>query len=214
MMSASLIERTALDALESGWRRRGYTLVREPSAEQLPEFLRGVRPDAIAIGAAPSLAIEVFRRRSPGADDRVERLRDLFADHPDWRLEVVYATPHGAPLKAVNPGDIRAALAEARRLAGGEPRGALLLAWASLEAIGRRLETELGSRSLAAGALIDLLVSNGHVDQVDGEHLRRLAVARDALAHGQLDLTPAGEDVVWLIQLATALNERNDADTI
>jgi hypothetical protein len=43
MVSALVNERTALDQLGPRWRRLGYTLVREPWPDQLPDFLRGFR---------------------------------------------------------------------------------------------------------------------------------------------------------------------------
>jgi len=57
MVSATLSERAALDSVESRWTKQGYRVIREPSPDQLPPFLRGLKPDAIAIGKTrPSLS--------------------------------------------------------------------------------------------------------------------------------------------------------------
>lgn len=205
MVAAPLNERSVLDELEPRWRSRGYTLVREPSASQLPSFLRGFRPDAIAIGATPSLVIEVLQTRGKPADTKVRQLQSLFTGHDDWRLEVVYLVPDGAPLQTVALQDIRSALRQSRLLMESEPRAALLMAWATLEAIGRVLEPDLASRSLAPRSLVDLLIANGHLQQSESAHLRTLADTRNMLAHGQIDVSPAPADVRHLIELEEGL---------
>jgi hypothetical protein len=205
MVSAVLDERAVLDNLESRWKKQGYRLIREPSAKDLPGFLRGFQPDAIAIGVNPNLVIEVFQGRSASAETKLKQLQDLFVGQSDWRLEVIYVAPDGAPLDAVAPQDIRAALVEARQLVEVAPRAALMVAWAGLEAVGRRLEPALASRSLSTGSLVDLLISTGRLPQEDGALLRTLGKTRNAVAHGQLNLTPSAADVRRLVDLSERL---------
>ena len=205
MISASAVERTAIDALEPGWRRRGYTVVREPSPDQLPDFLKGLRPDAIAIGATPSLMIEVLPSRTEAGERKIGRLESLFAGRDDWRLEVIYASSSGLPLSSVNRANIRSALNEAQVLAKREPRAGLLIAWATLEAIGRYLEPHLANRSLSSASLIDVLISNGHVEQSSGAELRRLGAMRNMIAHGQIDTSPRPDNVMYLVELGEKL---------
>ncbi|GGL28752.1 DUF4145 domain-containing protein [Caulobacter rhizosphaerae] len=205
MVSAMLNEQAALDNLESRWTKRGYQVIRRPSADQLPGFLRGFQPDAIAVGAKPQLVIEVMQRGGGSTETKLKQLQSLFSGQADWRLEVVYATADGAPLETITPHDIRTALGEARRLSDDAPRSALMMAWASLEAIGRRLEPTLAARSLSTGSLIDLLISTGHLPQTESALLFRLSSTRNAVAHGQLDLTPAPADVRRLVDLGERL---------
>jgi hypothetical protein len=205
MVSDGLRERAALDAIARLYAKNGYQVIQEPSPEQLPAFLRGFRPDAIAIGRTPALVIQVLRAHSAAADTRVRQLQSLFADQPDWRLEVVYASSEGEPIEPATSDDIRDALGEARRLADAEPRAGLLLAWATLEAIGRKLEPRLAARGLSPRSLVDVLVSTGHMPQVEGGMLRRLGDARNAVAHGQLNLAPEAADVRRLVELGERL---------
>jgi hypothetical protein len=205
MVAALLTERAILDEIEPRLRKRGYTLVREPSPDQLPGFLRGFQPDAIAIGPAPSLVIEVLRSGGRSAETRVRQIDSLFEGHEDWRLEVVYATTHGTLLEPVAPDDARAALHQALAVAEGEPRAGLLLAWATLEAITRVLEPKLAARSLPPASLVELLVAQGHLTQAEGARLRALGTVRNALAHGQIDASPAPADVRYLIDLGRRL---------
>lgn len=205
MGALSMRERAALDEIEPRLRKRGYTLVREPSADQLPGFLEGFRPDAIAVGTVPSLLIEVLRSRGGPSATKVRQISSLLSGRDDWQLEVLYLSSEGAPLTAVPLAEAKAALQQARRLADSEPRAGLLLGWATLEAIARTLEPELASRSLSPGSLVDLLVSNGHLSQSDGAALGKLAETRNALAHGQIDCPITAAQVEHLIKLAEGL---------
>lgn len=206
MVSSALTETEVLDRLETRWINEGYQLIRQPEAEQLPSFLRGFRPDAIAIGPTQSLVIEIMRNRSPSADTKVRQMQGLFKGHPDWRLEVIYAAPEGIPLSKATDDEIAIALEEARRVSDIAPRPALLLLWSIFEAIGRRLEPDLAARSLTPGSLIDVMISKGRLPQEDSQFLHRIAKARNALAHGLLDLNPPQPDVVRLLDLCEQLS--------
>jgi hypothetical protein len=205
LTNASIRDRYALDMFEPIWRRKGYTLVREPSPQQLPPFLQGFRPDAIATGAAPSLVIEIASGQGPAKASRLHRLHSALDGHQDWRLEVVYVGSEGAPIKPASVEATGAALAQAKTLATAEPKAALLLAWAAIEAAGRALEPSLSEFSLGALALVDLLVGYGHVSQEDGVALRRLALQRNAIAHGALDVSPSVDDIATLAEIGERL---------
>lgn len=207
MVSAALTESAMLDSLESRWTNEGYRVIRQPRADELPAFLRGFQPDAIAIGSKPSLLIEVLRSRSRSNDTKVQQLQSLLADHPDWRLEVIYAAPEGVPMTPATDADVGAALEEALRVAEVAPRPALLLAWSIFEAVGRRLEPKLASRSLSPGSLIDVMISTGRLPQTEAQFLRRMAEGRNAVAHGLLDHRPTYADVRRLIELCDHLSK-------
>lgn len=201
MVSVSLSERAVLDELEPQWRKLGYTLLREPRQDQLPDFLRGFRPDAIAVGAKPSLVIEILRARSGSSETKIRQIRSLFEGHDDWRLEVIYVAPDGAPIQPVSWQDIGLTLQNLKSFSGTEPKAALLMAWSTLEAVGRALEPSLASRGLPPHSLVEILISNGHVPQADGPRLRQIGSMRNALAHGQINETPTADDVRYLIGL-------------
>ncbi|MEQ8815439.1 MAG: hypothetical protein RLO51_03645 [Thalassobaculum sp.] len=206
-MPALADERTALDLIENRLKKDGYTLVRSPGPEQLPAFLRGFRPDAIAVGADPSLVIEVMHSRTASATTQIRQINSLLSGHEDWRLEVVYVSPDGTAVGSTTPEEVRATLRGLQKLSEIEPRGALLLAWSSMEAIGRILQPALAARSISPNSLIDLLISHGHASQGDGPLLRRLGNMRNAISHGQLSLTPSSEDLAELLRIAERLVE-------
>lgn len=205
MASALPSQRVVLDEIEPRLHQRGYTLVRAPSADQLPSVLKGYRPDAIAIGAKPSLVIEILPTRDRSGAAKVQQIGSLLSGQDDWRLEVIYAPRRAVALGKVPPDGIRATLRQARTMAEVEPRAALLLAWATLEAIARTLEPELAAHPLPPGMLIDLLISNGHVPQSDVAALAELAELRNAVAHGQLDAAPAPAGLRYLVDLGERL---------
>jgi hypothetical protein len=205
MLDAPRSEVAALNQLEPRWRKRGYTLVREPAPEQLPSFLKGFRPDAIAVGADPQLVIEVLSKRGEAAARKLQQLRSLFEGRDDWRLEVVYVGESEPKLEPVPASDIRATLERLLPLSAQAAGAAFLMGWSTLEAAGRFLEPELATKGLSPASLIDLLVSNGHLSQSEGTELRQLAGRRNALAHGQIDVTPTAEEVRRLIELIEKL---------
>lgn len=205
MASALPSQRVVLDEIEPILHKRGYTLVREPSPDQLPSVLRGYRPDAIAVGAKPSLVIEILPTRDRSGTAKAQQIGSLLSGQDDWRLEVIYAPRRAVALATVPPDGIRATLRQAGTMAEHEPRAALLLAWAALEAIARTLEPELAAHPLPAGMLIDLLISNGHVPQDDVTALAELAEMRNAVAHGQIDATPAPAGIRYLLELGESL---------
>jgi hypothetical protein len=207
MLDALPRESAALNALEPRWRKLGYTLVREPSPEQLPSFLKGFRPDAIAIGADPQLVIEVLTNRGGAAATRARQLQSLFAGHTDWRLELVYVGADEPAIEAAPADEIRKALERLRPLVDRDPGPAFLMAWATLEAAGRLLEPSLASRGLSSRSLLDLLVSNGHLPQSEGAKLRRLGDKRNALAHGQINAAPSTAEVRGLMDVIERLIE-------
>ena len=205
MTLASLRERYALDVFEPIWKKKGYTVIREPAPDQLPIFLKGLRPDAIATGATPSLVIEIAAGRGENKSTQILRLKSALETQSDWRLEVVFVGSEGEPAKPASPAAIDAALRRAQELAGREPGAALLLAWAAFESLGRLIEPRLGEFTLGAMALVDLLVGNGHISQQDGQILRTLAATRNKLAHGELEAALTADDVRTLVDLAERL---------
>lgn len=96
------VERSALDALEPRWRKMGYSLIREPSPDQLPAFFEHFRPDAIAAGPSPSLVIEVLNAPSRAAETKIDRVRRLLQGRDDRRISamrsrMVSSTPSHRP---------------------------------------------------------------------------------------------------------------------
>ena len=76
---------------------------------------------------------------------------------------------------------------EIRELADGGHFGpALLLAWATLEAIGRLLALGQFQRPQTPGRLVQVLASEGYLTPNEADELRLLADKRNKVVHGEL----------------------------
>lgn len=203
--SQSTLEREALDELERRLVGQGYTLTREPRPPDLPAFLGNFQPDAIATGKEPQLLVEVITRRGSGRAEatKVEQIRSLLRGHPDWRLEVVYATPNTPPPSIVSIEAIEKRFVEVRRLAATDRPAALIMAWSILEAAARALVPDRTARPLTPGSTVELLTSLGYMTQPQADKLREAAGARNLIVHGDVtvDVDPLElDDVLEIVE--------------
>jgi uncharacterized protein YutE (UPF0331/DUF86 family) len=205
MLDHSAAERAALDKMEPIWSAQGYRVVREPGIADLPNFLGKYRPDALAVGKQPGLVVEVINPLNPSNKTKIKQLQSLLAGRSDWALEVLYLASDQIPITLTPNSEIRRTLDKVEKLTKIDPRAGLMLAWASLEAIGRTLSPVSAAKTISARSLIDLLVSEGHISQHDGEALRKFADMRNKLTHGQLQLMPTLDDVRELVTLAKSI---------
>lgn len=205
MAYASEAERAVLDELEPRWQRQGYRLVRRPARDELPPFLNGFQPDAIAIGATPSLVIEIVNPRSKATRAKVTQLSSLFENQDEWKLEVVYAPSELGEISISSQDDIRQALDDSVQLLDIEPRAALLLVWAALEAAARHLHPNAASQARTSLSLVELLISHGDLQPDEQEALRNIARKRNTIAHGDFTTEVARGDVLRIIRACQEL---------
>ena len=84
-------EKRRIRAIASDYRIRGYTVLEEPSPEQLPDFLAGYSPTMVAHkggDSAESVVIVVQARQRPGKEYRVGELAELLRTKPGWKFEL------------------------------------------------------------------------------------------------------------------------------
>ena len=201
-ISAYEAEAIALDRLAPQLEAEGYRVIRQPAAGDLPDFLAGRRPDAIAVGKKPCLVIEVLRKEGSIALKKVRDLRVLLKGQEDWDLKVYYFSSMEPLLEPVSDAATCDAVAAARSVVETEPRAALLFAWSILEATTRVRTNAADPRPLNPNSLVNLLVGEGYVDQDTGAELFRMAKVRSQVAHGQIDIAPRAEDVRFLLAVA------------
>lgn len=203
----SLLEREALDEVARRLAGQGYTLVREPSRGDLPPFLGGFRPDAIATGKSPSLIVEVIARgRSSEAEvAKVKQLQNLVAGQPGWKIEVVYTTPSSPLPRVASPEAIRQRFAEVRRLADSDRPAALIMAWSLLEAVARVLLSDRAERGLTPAATLEFLTSLGYIVQSESDTLRDAGRARDLIVHGDVSVKVAKAQLERLLEVVDVL---------
>jgi hypothetical protein len=193
----------------------GYTVYLEPPRQLLPAFMRGYIPDAIALRAKgfeqfkKNLAIEV-KVEGLSTKTRIEELERRFADAGDWELRVYYARPAGrtGSIPPMPREAIDSALSSIDALvATGQLQAALLLCWATFEALGRALEPEKFLRPQTPGRLVEALANDGVVTPSEADELRGLSKARNQLIHGVLDQQVRGEDLAKFIEILATLRE-------
>jgi len=205
MTGAEEQERAVLDEHEARWVAHGYRVIRQPRGAEIPEFLQRFQPDALAVGVEPNLVIEVIRKGSPNAEEKVRRLRSLIGDRADWRLEVLYSGEAESQVQATASDSIGELLATARRLTTQEPRATLLLVWAGLEALTRRLEPQNTRRPQTPGRVVEVLAGAGHIAPSEAERLRAAAGLRNRLIHGDLSVHPSPAEIGAVLEIAENL---------
>jgi flagellar capping protein FliD len=186
-------EADILRTLRSRYERRGYTFVAHPTEDLIPEFLRGYRPDALAISERESVVIEIKTRRNPNNQKNLAQIAERVAGQPNWKFEIYYAGDFPRPIyERPNDAEISQLLEEIRGLRkAGFNRAALVMAWAALEAIARALRIESNGRSEHGGSgpmipseIVEWLSRTGHIDGPTGRLLRNIIKVRNAVVHG------------------------------
>ncbi len=194
-----------LDSHEPSWVAQGYRVIREPSGSYLPKFLKRFEPDAILLGRTPKIVVEVVRKGQPNVERKIRLLNETLSNHQDWRLEVLYAGSEPEQLPAVTTVRLKEQLADIRKLLPLEQRGSLLLLWATLEALSRRLQPDQTKHPLTPGSVVELLAGEGFVTPGEARQLREAVKWRNRLAHGDLEITPVGEKLYDLVAIAERL---------
>jgi uncharacterized protein YutE (UPF0331/DUF86 family) len=175
----------------------GFEVIMHPSGLRLPPFMQSYSPDAIALREDRKLAIEVVHKGST-SQKRLDRLRELLSGHRDWELRVYWISPANTPepIEVVSGKDIEQAIKGVEQLAGKGLHGAaLLMAWATLEALGRALLPQKFARPQTPGRLIETLAGEGCVTPSEADRLRDLAKIRNQLAHGALRAKVGARDI-------------------
>lgn len=205
MTSAEELESAVLEKHEAHWVEQGYRVIRHPRPHEIPEFLGRFLPDALALGPEPNLVVEVIRKGSANAEEKVRRLKALLGDRKDWRLEILYSGEAQAGVEPTTSDAISELLGTARRLSEQEPRAALLLTWAGLEGLARLLDPRNTVRPQTPGRVVELLASAGYIAPSEAHTLRAAAATRNRLIHGDLSMRPTSAEVTAISDIAEEL---------
>jgi len=206
MASSYGLEAAALQTIRPRLEEEGFEVFLNPSAAQLPNFLAGYQPDAIALRQDKKLAIEVATE-DHGVGNKISHLQALLSGHDEWELRVVYVPKSEADVvRAVPREDIQGYL---KRIESDQgvigPVGTLLMGWSAFEAVGRYLVPDDFKRPQSSNRLIELLASQGYLLPEDADFLRWLGALRNKAAHGQLDISVSNDDLKRLISIGEKL---------
>jgi uncharacterized protein YutE (UPF0331/DUF86 family) len=204
-------EADILRTLRNRYERRGYTFIAHPAGDLVPEFLRGYRPDALAISDRESVVIEVKARRSPDSQKNLAQIAERVAGQPNWKFEIYYAGDFPRPVyEKPSEAEVSQLLEEIRRLQdAGFSRAALVMAWAALEAIARafRSENETGSGPMIPSEIVEWLSRAGYIDGPTGRLLRNMIKTRNAVVHGNQVADLRGHELQVLYSTLKSLLE-------
>jgi uncharacterized protein YutE (UPF0331/DUF86 family) len=191
----------------------GFDVVLEPNDLLLPNFLRGFRPDALAFGEGKNLVVEIASS-TPRSKERVKVLQTLIADQPDWDLRIIWTSPDSGTqlLQALSPEEIHKAIDQIDDLILSEQnRAALLLAWASFEAVGRILQPRNLGKPQTPARLVQQLATAGILLPTEADNLNLLISKRNRLVHGDLRVEASQSDILFLVHtLRRILDEASE----
>ena len=176
----------------------GYEVFVHPKKPLVPKFLENFAPDVVAKRPGKNLVVEVVR---PSTDSalKLKQLAALFQNQPDWELRVVWISPSGeerAP-EVQDPETVRKRLQEIQDLAArGHNEPALLLAWATFEALARAVSSERASRPNGPHRIVQDLASEGHLTPTEADLARMMADKRNCLIHGDLRVRVSVDDLI------------------
>jgi uncharacterized protein YutE (UPF0331/DUF86 family) len=199
-------ERRQAHNLAEEYRSKGYEVIVEPSAGQLPDFLSEYQPDLLIRKGQEATVVEVKSRSSLAKNPRLRELARLLQTKPGWNFELVVVgekneldIPEGAcPLTKE---EILQRIKTATALfASGDLEAALLLAWPSVEAAVRMLteEENIVLDHLTPSYIFKQAVINGVISREDYNLLTSFMKYRNALVHG---FKPTDLDATLLKQL-------------
>jgi uncharacterized protein YutE (UPF0331/DUF86 family) len=206
-MSSDTRESAVLENIVPQLEAEGFEVIMRPARHRLPPFMQSYSPDAIALREDKNLAIEVLAKGTSSTKN-LGKLRDLLAGHKDWELRVYWISPSNTP-KPIEPAsakDIGRAIETIERLTSeGLQAPALLMAWATLEALGRALLSDRLVRPQTPGRLVEVLASEGYVTPTEADRLRTVAATRNLIAHGGLQAKVSPKDVRSFLSVLNTL---------
>jgi hypothetical protein len=187
-VTVMLTKRRILALLRDRYEAEGYTFIEYPDRRNLPAFMEGYQPDAVALGDGKSIAIDVDVHGDPARQGNFGEIAERFQRQKAWELRVVYgAQVHDEHFEVPTSEQIQKSIEEAEALlAQGHPRAALVLGWATIEAIARTLNPDLptfGPRTTAAA--LELLEHLGRLGFEETSELQKLSSLREKVVHGE-----------------------------
>ncbi len=84
------------------YRQRGYRVIEPAERSALPEFLRDLKPDLVAMKEGDHVVVEVREARSLKGSNDLTELASRVAQEKGWRLELI-AVPAAEDLAAWSP---------------------------------------------------------------------------------------------------------------
>jgi REase_AHJR-like len=206
-MSAQATENVVLERLVPDLESQGYDVFVHPNKQIVPQFLGAYAPDLIALRDDKNLVIEI-KHRTGRAENLLKDLAKRFEGQKRWEFRIVWINPSESQdgLTLQSRDTISARLREISRLLdAGFVDSALLTAWATFEAVGRKLMPKEFARPQSPGRLVQVLAQEGHLTPDEGDALRQLIDMRNRFIHGELTVATSRPQVETFAKILASL---------
>jgi uncharacterized protein YutE (UPF0331/DUF86 family) len=200
-------EAFALENAVDQLRAEGFEVFVRPTGLALPAFLKGYSPDAIAVRGGEKLVVGIVKSGVP-IRNGFEQLQDVVSKNPDWKFRAIWisSTPDES-LGQVSRSEIEKSIGSVKALIGsGNLQPALLMAWATFEALGRAISPDKFKRPQTPGRLIEVLAGSGALTPTEADRLRGLAKTRNLLIHGDLQQSVSDEEISKFVLILEQLS--------
>lgn len=207
------VELETLHRVKPRYEKEGFQFLIAPESSELPDFLAGFRPDAIAKRGDERVVIEV-KSTSRAADESaiVKFLAGEIPKHEGWRFEVIVAEKERdrSAMQVPTKDELAAELDSVKTLIEqGEYKVALPYAWGLLEAISRKLvfdERDRTTRFLPR-TVVEKLTSEGYLNDEMHERLLEISNLRNQIVHGFMGVDVSREKLQTLLSVIQKLIE-------
>lgn len=212
-----------IDSLAATYEQQGFTVLREPSRDQLPFDLENYQPGLIAQRGETGLIIEVKTTTSRISVDRFQALAQEISRHPGWRFLLVTLEDVDSFELPMWPQLEKKLLAASfliytytsfqdRRLNTDFTEctleAALLYLWSIFEAALRRraIDQNIPVDRFPASRLLNHLYSQGEISVKEIDLFQEFRRRRDRVAHGVNESI----DRAWMELVFNAVNRLVD----
>lgn len=201
-------EQEVIEKLKREYTQRGYSFVENPDERQVPDFLSKTRPDAIATKGQEQIAFEVLLTgKSAKSSATANFLAREIPKHPGWKFELVVVDSAIGGDDAsfdLQAKDFDSELQKVIHLAkNNDFKLSVVAGWALLESLKRFLTSlpeNTDSKRYRPSTVVESLVSEGLVEDEEGEMLRDISQLRNRLVHGFVNVEVKPKDAENLIE--------------
>ncbi len=202
---------------------KGFSVILNPSIEQLPEELKDLnfRPDIIAMSSDINLIIEIKTANSIKNDERLLAIVDKIRNIENWEFEFIYTNPKKSAISSSLKNNFtyeeaKSSIERVKKFITIENNSeftdaGLMLGW---NAIIRILkinfqESKQNNIQTTDRALIRDAVMLGVLNKDEQKYLEDLLVKRNIIAHAGTNITVTTDDLKSLIVFAEKLLQQN-----
>lgn len=209
-MTALDTESAVLERLKASLVAEGYEVIIQPSALQLPSSLADLRPDAIALRKDENLVIEVMSRSS-SSQQKLRKFTAVISEVEGWTLRTVWTSGHSVParMKPPSKSSVEEIISSIDNLIQFTEYGAaMLLCWAALEGIARRILKDSVGRPQTPRRLIEQLAQIGLLKTNDARFLREMSEFRNRLIHGDFTVSISKTEIEQFRSIVNQLSKQ------